>query len=117
MKKKYIGIHLLAEFWGSPSINDSKKIGKLLVSAAKEAGNIPLRAAFHKFSPRGITGVLLLAESHIAFHSWPQFDYLAIDIFTCGKKTFPYKAIAYLEKKLAPKKVEIREIKRGIIIK
>ena len=112
--KKYAGIHLIAEFWGGQIIENLKKIEQILIGATKAAKNTPLEIAIHKFSPRGITGVILLAESHIALHSWPEFDYLAIDIFTCGEKAIPRKALEYLKKKFKPKKVEIKEIKRGI---
>ncbi|MBL7150206.1 MAG: adenosylmethionine decarboxylase [Candidatus Pacebacteria bacterium] len=114
-RQKYAGIHLLAEFWGGTIIEDSKKIEKILITAVKKSKNTPLEIKIHKFSPQGITGVVLLAESHIALHSWPEINYLAIDIFTCGEKANPYKALEYLKKKFQPKKVEIKEIKRGIV--
>ncbi len=114
-KLKYAGIHLLAEFWGGKIIEDSKKIEKILIGAAKKAKNTPLKVAIHKFNPHGITGVILLAESHIALHSWPEINYLAIDIFTCGEKAYPHKALDYLKEKFQPKKVEIKEIRRGLI--
>lgn len=112
-KKYYAGIHLLAEFWGGKIIEDSRKIEKILILAAKKSGNTPLKVTIHKFSPQGITGVVLLAESHIALHLWSEFNYLAIDIFTCGDKAKPYKALEYLRKKFKPKKVKIYKIKRG----
>ena len=114
-KTKYAGIHLIAEFWGGKIIEDSKKIEEILVTAAKRAGNTPLEVTIHKFQPRGITGVVLLAESHIALHLWSEFNYLAIDIFTCGERAMPEKALEYLKKKFKPKRVEIQEIKRGKI--
>ncbi len=116
-KTKYqrpIGIHLIADFWFGKSIEDPKELGDLLIEAAKKAGNKPLNFAFHKFQPQGITGVLLLAESHIAVHSWPELNYLAIDIFTCGKKTFPERALKHLKEKLKPKKVKVYKFKRGL---
>jgi S-adenosylmethionine decarboxylase len=113
--QKYAGIHLLAEFWGGKVIEDSKEIERILIGATKKAKNIPLKVAIHKFSPQGMTGVVLLAESHIALHSWPEFNYLAIDIFTCGNKAKPRRALNYLKKVFKPKKVEVKEIKRGII--
>jgi S-adenosylmethionine decarboxylase len=112
---KYAGVHLIAEFWNGKVIEDSKKIEKILIEAVKKAKNTPLEIAIHKFSPQGITGVVLLAESHIAVHAWPEMDYVAIDIFTCGKKAFPYKALDYLKKKFKPKRIEIQKIKRGKI--
>ena len=112
-KTKYAGIHLLADFWYGKIIEDTKEIEKILIEAAKKANNTPLEVSVHKFSPQGITGVILLAESHIALHSWSEFNYLAIDIFTCGNKALPLKALHYLKKVFKPKKVEIKEIKRG----
>jgi len=113
--QKYAGIHLIAEFWHGRDIESSKELKRILIEAAKKAKNIPLKISIHKFSPQGITGVILLAESHIALHSWPEINYLAIDIFTCGCKAMPYKALEYLKKEFKPKKVEIKEIKRGVI--
>jgi len=112
---KYVGIHLIAEFWYGKIIENPKEIEKILIEAVKKAKNIPLKVTIHKFSPQGITGVVLLAESHLAIHSWPEIDYLAIDIFTCGEKAFPYKALDYLKKVFRPRKVEIKEIKRGVM--
>jgi len=111
--KKYLGYHLIAEFWYGKNIEDEKKLKKLLLEAVKKSNNTALKIILHKFNPRGITGVVLLAESHIALHSWPEFNYLAIDIFTCGNKAKPEKALRYLREKFKPKRVEIKKIKRG----
>jgi S-adenosylmethionine decarboxylase len=113
--QKYLGIHLIAEFWGGKITEDSREIEKILKLAAKEAGNTPLEFSFHKFNPHGMTGVLLLAESHIAFHSWPEYDFVALDIFTCGPKTFPEKALEVLKKEMKPKKIKMKTLKRGRI--
>jgi len=112
-KEEYIGLHLIADFWGGKIFKNSKEIEKILIESAIIAQNTPLKVSIHKFPNKGITGVVLLAESHIAVHSWPEFDYLAIDIFTCGKKSFPYKALDYLIESFQPQKVKIKEIKRG----
>ena len=114
-KFDYAGIHLLAEFWFSRIIEDSKKIERILLGAVKQSRNTPLSIKIHKFSPQGLTGVVLLAESHIAIHAWPEINYIAIDIFTCGKKSSPYKALEYLKKKFQPKRVNILRVKRGIM--
>lgn len=111
--KKSIGIHLIADFWGGKKIENPKRLEEILILAAKRAGNTPLKSLIHKFNPHGITGVLLLAESHIAWHSWPEIDYLAIDIFTCGNKAMPEKALDFLKKELNPKEVKIKKIERG----
>ncbi len=112
--RRYAGIHLLAEFWGGKSIENKKEIKNILIEAAKKAKNTPLEVAIHKFSPQGITGIILLAESHIALHAWPEWNYLAVDIFTCGGEAMPYRALDFLKKQFKPKKVHIKEIKRGI---
>ena len=114
-KLKYAGIHLLAEFWYGKIIEDPKEIKRILIEAVKKANNTPLKVTIHKFQPQGITGIVLLAESHIALHSWPEFNYIAIDIYTCGNKAAPEKALDYLQKQFQPKKVEIKKIKRGKI--
>lgn len=113
--KNYAGTHLIADFWNGKIIENKEELKKILIKAAKEGKNQPLEVVIHKFPFHGLTGVVLLAESHIALHSWPEFNYLAIDIFTCGNKTMPYQALDYLKKEFRPKKVKIRKIKRGIL--
>ncbi|MDD5730355.1 MAG: adenosylmethionine decarboxylase [Candidatus Omnitrophica bacterium] len=114
MKEKIpFSVHVTADFESPKFIEGVKEIKKILLEAAKAANNTPLKTAIHKFPVQGITGVILLAESHIAIHTWPEHDYLAIDIFTCGRKTEPYKALEYLKKKFCPKKVKVRQITRG----
>jgi len=112
-KLKYAGIHLLAEFWYGKIIEDQKEIKRILIEAVKKAGNTPLKITIHKFQPQGITGIVLLAESHVAVHTWPEYNYVAIDIYTCGDKANPKKALEYLKKQFQPEKVEIKVIKRG----
>lgn len=114
-RQKYSGIHLIADFWYGKIIEDPKKIKQILIKAVKEANNIPLEVFVHKFQPQGITGIVLLAESHISLHTWPESNYIAIDIYTCGDKAKPLKALDYFEKEFQPKKVEVKEIKRGIV--
>lgn len=111
--RKYAGTHLIVDFWNGKNIEEPRKIKKILFQAAKEANNTPLKVSIHKFYPHGLTGVILLAESHIAIHAWPEINYLAIDIFTCGKRTMPYLALKYLKTIFQPQKITIKEIKRG----
>ena len=116
-KEKYAGIHLLAEFWQTKKINSLNEIEKILISAAKAANTKPLKVSLHAFEPYGLSGIVLLAESHISIHTWPEINYVAIDIFTCGEKSSPKKALLYLKKEFSPKKVEIKEVKRGRVNK
>ena len=114
-KAKYAGIHLIAEFWHGKIVDAEKELKQILTEAAKRANSTPLGIEIYKFSPQGITGVVLLAESHIALHSWPEYGYLAIDIFTCGNKSLPEKALEYLKEEFNPKKIEVKRIKRGTL--
>ena len=111
--QKYAGIHLLADFWQTKEITSSKKIEQILIGAAKAAGAKPLKVSVQSFDPQGLTGVVLLAESHISIHTWPEINYIAIDIFTCGKKSFPKKAYGHLKEAFQPKKFKLKEVKRG----
>ncbi len=113
--KKYLGIHFICEFWGVNIKENSKEIEKVLRLAAKKSHNTPLDFVYHQFNPHGFSAVLLLAESHIALHFWPEYHYLAVDIFTCGQKSFPQKAAKYLISVFQPQKVIQKEIKRGKI--
>jgi S-adenosylmethionine decarboxylase len=112
-KRQYAGIHLLAEFWNGKVVEDKKKMEKILNTAVKKANNTPLKLTIYKFKPQGMTGIVLLAESHISIHTWPEYNYAALDFYTCGKKSNPFKALEYLKKELKPKKCEVKIIKRG----
>jgi len=88
---------------------------KILAAAVKKANNTPLEIIIHKFQPQGMTGIVLLAESHIAIHTWPEFNYIALDIYTCGDKANPFKALEYLKEEFHPQKFESRKLKRGMV--
>jgi len=68
----------------------------------------------HRYSPQGVTGLAVLAESHLSLHSWPEYGYLAADVFTCGTLTIPRRAVAVFEDIFAPGRIEVREIERGV---
>ncbi|MBU4269654.1 adenosylmethionine decarboxylase [Candidatus Dependentiae bacterium] len=112
-KNNYLGKHLLVEFWECNVPDDSAFWEKMLWNAAKAANSTPLKVAIQKFEPHGITGMIILAESHISAHTWPEKKYIAIDIFTCGAHTNPQAAMEYLKKELSPKRVESQFINRG----
>lgn len=110
---RYAGVHIIADFWFPTNIKNTKELKRLLLKAAKESNSTPLEISLHRFSPQGLTGVVLVAESHIAIHTWPEIGYMALDIFTCGKNVKPQKALAFLQKELKPKRVFIKELQRG----
>lgn len=107
-------VHITADFEYPKIIEDPKQIRKILYAAAKAANNTPLKTAIYKFPIQGITAVILLAESHISLHTWPEYNYMAVDIFTCGKQTQPIKALEYLRSVFCPKRIRVKEIKRGV---
>jgi len=113
---EYAGTHILADFWNCDVPQDPKELENVLIQAAKESNSTPLEVAIHKFEPEGITGVIILAESHISVHYWPELDgYASIDVFTCGKESKPNAAIEYLKKVFKPAKAELTKVNRGKI--
>ena len=107
------GKHFIVDFWGSQPLQDIGLIENALIDAASIAGAILLHIHLHQFSSGGgVTGVALLAESHISIHTWPERNYAAFDVFMCGNAQ-PEKAVEHLKKIFNPEKVEIQEILRG----
>lgn len=111
----YTGRHLLAELWGARKLDSLKEIEKCLIAAVKVTKTHLLELKLHHFSPNhGISGVAIISGSHISIHTWPEFNYAAIDIFVHGKVS-PYKSISVFKKYLAPTNLQISEVKRGIL--
>lgn len=108
-----LGRHIIADFFKSENLDDLEFIKRALVGAAKAAGATVLGFNFHKFSPQGVTGYVLLAESHISIHTWPEYGYAAADIFTCGKLN-PQAAFDFLKLKLGAGSVQIKDFQRGV---
>ncbi len=114
---KALGRHVLAEIFGCDFnlLNDVKKVEESMVNAALEAGAEVREFVFHKFSPQGVSGVVVISESHLAIHTWPELGYAAVDVFTCGEKVNPWDACNYLVKKFKAEYMTATEMKRGII--
>lgn len=87
----------------------------MLVDAVKACGATLICVKTHKFSPQGVTGVAVLSESHISIHTWPELGYAAMDVFTCGEHVAPHDTIPEIQKFLKPEKIDVMDIKRGII--
>jgi S-adenosylmethionine decarboxylase len=96
-------------------LSDLKKVQDVLITAAKVADATIVEVAFHEFSPFGISGMVVIVESHLSIHTWPEYNYAAVDIFTCGDILKPDKAVAYLIEKFQSKNPSVVEIKRGIL--
>lgn len=108
------GFHIMGEFYGcSPGkIEKASSLKKIMMSAAKGAGFKIVGNTFYQFKPYGATGVVLLATSHMSAHTWPEFGYVAVDIYSCSGKAHARKAVKLLVKKLNPKKYKLREMER-----
>lgn len=112
MIAKSAGTHILLDFWGAKNINSVKFARKALIDAVKASNFTLLKVDLHKFSPQGVSGVAIIAESHISIHTWPEYGFAALDVFYCGDKN-PKPAIASLKKAFRPKKIILKEISRG----
>ena len=112
-----LGRHVLAEFFGCSFevLNDLKKVEKTMVNAALEAGAEVREYVFHKFSPHGVSGVVVISESHLAIHTWPELGYAAVDVFTCGERVNPWDACRFLVEKFGAEDMQANEVKRGLI--
>ena len=111
---RFAATHVLAEFWGARHLDDVDVIEDAIRAAAETAGATVLHVHLHRFSSTGgVSGVAVLAESHISIHTWPERDFAAIDLFMCGACD-PYKAVPVLRRAFAPTSMQISEHKRGL---
>ena len=111
-----LGNHILVEFMRcEPNImNDVSAIERDMVEAAKKAGATVINSTFHHFSPYGVSGVVVIEESHLAIHTWPEYGYAAVDIFTCGESIDPWAIQEHLRDCLESENVSSTELKRGL---
>ncbi|MFH1651667.1 MAG: adenosylmethionine decarboxylase [Chloroflexota bacterium] len=96
-------------------LNDLEFLRTTLLTAATECGATVLGDSFHPFEPQGVSGVVIIAESHISIHTWPEYDYAAVDIFTCGTNVQPDIAAQVIIEKLEAKDHSVVEIQRGLL--
>lgn len=117
MSMKPLGRHILAEIYGCDFelLNNPRKVEQIMVSAALEAGAEVREYVFHKFSPQGVSGVVVISESHLTIHTWPELGYAAVDVFTCGDTVDPWDACNYLTSSLNAQEIKATETIRGII--
>ena len=113
----YAGAHLIIDMWDAINLTNKEVIENALKEIAKACDAKILHKHLHCFDEnQGITGVIVLAESHINIHTWPEVGFAALDIFMCGK-TNPVAAIPVLEDIFKPKLMEVQTVTRGIITK
>ncbi|OGO24464.1 MAG: S-adenosylmethionine decarboxylase proenzyme [Chloroflexi bacterium RBG_16_50_9] len=113
-----LGRHLLVELQdcNKEVLNDPGFLRDAMVTAAIDCGATVLSESFHHFNPQGVSGVVIIAESHLSIHTWPEYGYAAVDIFTCGTTVEPRKAAEALIEKLEAKNPTLMEIQRGVLV-
>ncbi|MDP6347620.1 MAG: adenosylmethionine decarboxylase [Dehalococcoidia bacterium] len=111
-----LGTQLLLEMRGCDPglLDDLGYIQDVLLAAAVEMDATVLGHTFHKFSPHGVTGIVAIAESHLSIHTWPEYGYAAVDIFTCGN-VHPERAADLIVSKMRSREPAVFEVKRGIL--
>ena len=109
-----VGKHCILELYDcDPSkLDDEVFLRSAITQAAERAGATLLNLITHQFQPQGVTGLALLAESHISIHTWPEAGYAAVDVFTCGDHTMPEKACAVLSEELGSSHQSLRSFRR-----
>lgn len=113
--EKSLGRHLIAEFYECDprAIDDVEYVEEKMKNAALIAGATIVGSSFHRFLPYGVSGVVVISESHLTIHTWPEYGYAAIDLFTCGDDTDPWKAFEYLKQVFKAKRTQVFEHRRG----
>ena len=114
---KALGRQIVVEYYGcAPEVlNNVALIKRVMRDAALVSGATVVQEAFHLFNPYGVSGVVVIAESHLAIHTWPEYGYAAVDLFTCGDDVDPDAAFLYLKEKLGAGSFSAMELKRGIL--
>ena len=111
-----LGKHYIAEFYGCNRtfIDDVDRIENILLKAVEISNATMIKPFFHKFSPQGVTGVILISESHLSIHTWPERGYAAVDLFSCGDFNYN-ETFDYIEREIESEKAFVSVIQRGLI--
>jgi S-adenosylmethionine decarboxylase len=112
-----LGKHLLLELMdcNHDLLNDIDYLRKSLSDVARQIGATVIKDSFYQFTPQGVSGVIIIAESHISIHTWPEYNFAAVDVFTCGDVIQPKDAVKPLAEKLKAKSNSYIELNRGIL--
>jgi S-adenosylmethionine decarboxylase len=110
------GRHIIADYFecGCTYLDHEQAVKDVMLDAAGRCGATVVGSIFHHFSPQGVTGVVVIAESHLAIHTWPEFSYASVDLFTCGTRVDPWAAFEYLKARLQASRWLSREVLRGM---
>ena len=113
-----LGRHLLLELYDcdTEALNSLDIVKGSMVEAARRAQATIVDVAFHEFNPFGISGVVVIAESHLTIHTWPEYRYAAVDVFSCGETLQPQVAVDYLVEQLGASRASVVELQRGVFL-
>lgn len=119
MKLEQLGRHILVEYYNCDEdiLKDHKVIEDMMIAAAEKANATVVQSVFHLFNPWGVSGAVVIQESHLTIHTWPEFGYAAVDLFTCGDSVNPWVAFDYLNQELKAERSESMEVTRGMVDK
>ncbi len=119
MKLEQLGRHILVEYYNCDAeiLKCHQKIEEMMIAAAEKANATVVQSVFHLFNPWGVSGAVVIQESHLTIHTWPEFGYAAVDLFTCGDSVNPWVAFDYLNDELKAERSESMEVTRGMVDK
>ena len=114
-KLNQLGKHLLVEYYDCDveTLKNTLLIEKYMIEAAEAAKATIVKSVFHTFNPWGVSGVIVIEESHLTIHTWPEYKYAAVDLFTCGDMLHPLAAFTLLEMKLKAERFDLKKVFRG----
>ncbi len=117
MGMQSLGRHLLGELHGCDRalLNQAEHVREAMLAAVARSGATPIQDFVHTFTPHGVTGIVVIAESHFAIHTWPEYGFAAVDLFTCGDTVDPWRAFEHVAAALRAETHSVVEIRRGLL--
>jgi S-adenosylmethionine decarboxylase len=111
----HLGHQVMADYHRCPAelLASPERIEAVMRAAAEACGATIVSSVFHHFNPHGVSGAVIIAESHLAIHTWPEYGYAAVDVFTCGTQVAPEAAVAYLAAHLGAEHHAVTTVRRG----
>ena len=116
---KALGKHLILELYdcNAAMLSSVSSVQEVMLKAARAANATIIDSIFHLFKPHGVSGVVVIAESHFAIHTWPEHGYASVDLYTCGSKTRPWEAFKTVKKLFKAKHFSVMNMERGLLPK
>ena len=116
---KALGQHLILELYGcsADTLSSVADVQDAMIKGATAAGATIIDSIFHHFKPYGVSGVVVIAESHFAIHTWPEHNFASVDLFTCGETTRPWEAFKVVKKLFKATHFSVMKLERGLLPK